>query len=79
MCLTSTEVDLDPHRTFCPAVGCETVCHVCYGDTADSINFPIVPVPVDCPTVGFSHLYIRHRLISGFLSETGFYKLILFK
>ncbi|XP_060565772.1 probable E3 ubiquitin-protein ligase RNF144A-A [Ruditapes philippinarum] len=43
------EVDLDPHRTFCPEAGCETVCHVCSTSTSDAITRP---TPVDCPTCG---------------------------
>ena len=42
------EVDLDPHRTFCPEAGCETVCHVCSTSTSDAVT---KPTPVDCPTV----------------------------
>ncbi|KAJ8306501.1 hypothetical protein KUTeg_017046 [Tegillarca granosa] len=40
------EVDLDPNRTFCPEVGCETVCHVCSTSTGESFR----PIPVECPT-----------------------------
>lgn len=43
------EVDLDPHRTFCPEAGCETVCHVCSTSASDTIN---KPTPVDCPSCG---------------------------
>ncbi|XP_074642150.1 E3 ubiquitin-protein ligase RNF144A-like [Tubulanus polymorphus] len=42
------EVELDPARTWCPEIGCETVCHVC-------TNGDLVPVtgrPVHCPTCG---------------------------
>ncbi|XP_038057464.1 probable E3 ubiquitin-protein ligase RNF144A [Patiria miniata] len=39
------EVDLDPNRTWCPEVGCETICHVCTGD-------PSKAKPVHCPTCG---------------------------
>ncbi|KAJ8305973.1 hypothetical protein KUTeg_016518 [Tegillarca granosa] len=52
------EVDLDPNRTFCPEVGCETVCHVCSTSTGESFR----PIPVECPTVskGFSsHAYVK--------------------
>jgi hypothetical protein len=51
----TTEVDLDPHRTFCPEAGCETVCHVCSTSTSDAITRP---TPVDCPTVSMISKYI---------------------
>ncbi|XP_071964243.1 probable E3 ubiquitin-protein ligase RNF144A-A [Antedon mediterranea] len=37
------EVDLDPHRTWCPEVDCETICHVCSGDLLKARS-------VSCPT-----------------------------
>ncbi|WAR23498.1 R144A-like protein [Mya arenaria] len=40
------EVDLDPHRTFCPEAGCETVCHVCSTSSSHAFSRP---TPVDCP------------------------------
>nr|XP_006819578.1 PREDICTED: probable E3 ubiquitin-protein ligase RNF144A-like [Saccoglossus kowalevskii] len=43
----SLEVDRDPNRTWCPAAGCETVCHVCTGEFSK-------PKHVHCPTCGSS-------------------------
>ncbi|KAK2189341.1 hypothetical protein NP493_109g07090 [Ridgeia piscesae] len=41
------EVQLDPHRAFCPQVGCDTICEVCpsEGDNKES-------TPVRCPKCG---------------------------
>ena len=44
----SSEVDLDPNRTFCPEAGCETVCHVC---STSSEEYHTKPTAVECPTV----------------------------
>ncbi|RUS76228.1 hypothetical protein EGW08_016001 [Elysia chlorotica] len=43
------QVDLDPNRTFCPEIGCETVCHVCShrGEGAAAMA-----KAVQCPTCG---------------------------
>ncbi|XP_072045437.1 probable E3 ubiquitin-protein ligase RNF144A-A [Amphiura filiformis] len=41
------EVDLDPNRTWCPEVGCDTICHVCSGDPAKA-------KPVHCPACGLT-------------------------
>ena len=38
-----TEVTLDAGRTWCPAPDCQTICHVCPGDTWQVS-------PVTCPT-----------------------------
>lgn len=43
------EVDLDPNRTFCPEIGCETVCHVC---SHSGEGAAAVAKPVQCPTCG---------------------------
>ncbi|XP_048758848.2 E3 ubiquitin-protein ligase RNF144A-like [Ostrea edulis] len=42
------EIELDPNRTFCPEVGCETVCHVCSTSSGEHYS----PIPVDCPECG---------------------------
>ncbi len=47
-CVCFTEVELDPNRTWCPEVGCETICHVCSGDKSKT-------KPVKCPTVSQMH------------------------
>jgi len=53
------EVELDPHRTFCPKPGCETVCSVCSsrdqssGDPLSAETRLLYPVPVSCPTCNF--------------------------
>lgn len=43
------EIDLDPNRTYCPELGCETICHVCHagGD-------PTKAKPVHCPSCGLT-------------------------
>ncbi|BFZ16352.1 hypothetical protein BsWGS_19390 [Bradybaena similaris] len=47
------EVDLDPNRTFCPEIGCETVCHVCYSQSHGAARAaPAASMPVQCPTCG---------------------------
>ncbi|XP_005101529.1 E3 ubiquitin-protein ligase RNF144A [Aplysia californica] len=48
------EVDLDPNRTFCPEIGCETVCHVCSSQAhaAGAGAATVDSVPVQCPTCG---------------------------
>lgn len=42
------EVDLDPHRMWCPEAGCETICHVC-GMKGEPNN---TAQAVDCPKCG---------------------------
>lgn len=54
--LSFVEIDLDPHRTFCPEAGCDTVCHVCSTSTSEAFN---KPTPVDCPTVSFPFLLYK--------------------
>ncbi|ELU14626.1 hypothetical protein CAPTEDRAFT_180577 [Capitella teleta] len=48
------EVEIDPHRTFCPEVGCETICHVCISSGSaggpSTSSGSIKPRPVMCPT-----------------------------
>jgi len=39
----NTEVSLDAARTWCPSVGCDTICHICAGTKSQG-------VPVSCPT-----------------------------
>ncbi|XP_055885526.1 probable E3 ubiquitin-protein ligase RNF144A-A isoform X1 [Biomphalaria glabrata] len=47
------EVDLDPNRTFCPEIGCETVCHVCSSQShAGGGAAAPTSIPVQCPTCG---------------------------
>ncbi|GFO18858.1 E3 ubiquitin-protein ligase rnf144a [Plakobranchus ocellatus] len=47
------EVDLDPNRTFCPEIGCETVCHVCsHSGGEGSSALASLAKPVMCPTCG---------------------------
>jgi len=43
---TLREIDNDPNGTWCPSVGCETVCHVCH--IVDSKG-KSPPQPVTCP------------------------------
>lgn len=65
--LSFAEIDLDPHRTFCPEAGCDTVCHVCSTSTSEAFN---KPTPVDCPTVSFPFLlYIEKTRGSGCLKN----------
>lgn len=46
------EVDLDPNRTFCPEIGCETVCHVCHSQSHGAARAGPASMPVQCPTCG---------------------------
>jgi len=39
----NTEVSMDAARTWCPSVGCDTICHICAGTKSQG-------VPVSCPT-----------------------------
>ncbi len=54
------EVELDPNRTWCPEIGCETICHVCSHDISKA-------KPVDCPTVSVEisdySFYLQHKCL----------------
>ena len=66
------EVELDPLRTFCPEVGCETICHVRLNMASDVPKNPdsSASKPIRCPTVSYQYgIMITKRISVRYLVE----------